>query len=102
MADKPISFYDQCLSLTECRQNNIIDNNVPAHLQRGTLRRLDKSFKLFFRRIKQNKKQKPGFPRFKGIGRYKTLEWAEYSGINGNELENGNGRMGSIGTQRNR
>ncbi|WP_433501692.1 RNA-guided endonuclease InsQ/TnpB family protein (plasmid) [Sphaerimonospora sp. CA-214678] len=41
--------------------------------QQATLRRLDKAFAAFFRRVKAG--QKPGFPRFKGRGWFDTIEW---------------------------
>ena len=41
--------------------------------QQATLRRLDKAFAAFFRRVKAG--QKPGHPRFKGRGRFDTVEW---------------------------
>jgi len=41
--------------------------------QQATLRRLDKAFATFFRRVKAG--QKPGFPRFKGRGWFDTVEW---------------------------
>ena len=43
--------------------------------QQATLRRLDKAFAAFFRRVKAGKK--PGYPRFKGRGRFNTVEWPE-------------------------
>jgi putative transposase len=39
-----------------------------------TLRRLDKSFKSFFRRIKAN--EKAGYPRFKSFDRFNTISYA--------------------------
>lgn len=39
-----------------------------------TLRRLDKSFKAFFRRIKAG--EKPGYPRFKPADRFNTINYA--------------------------
>ncbi|MFL6052284.1 MAG: RNA-guided endonuclease InsQ/TnpB family protein [Actinoallomurus sp.] len=41
--------------------------------QQATLRRLDKAFTAFFRRLKTG--QNPGFPRFKGRGWFDTVEW---------------------------
>ena len=43
--------------------------------------RVTKSFKNFFRRVKENKegkKQKVGFPRFKPFGRYKSMTFPKY------------------------
>jgi putative transposase len=39
--------------------------------QQATLRRLDKAFAAFFRRVKAG--QKPGYPRFKGAGHFDTV-----------------------------
>lgn len=41
--------------------------------QQATLRRLDKAFQAFFRRVKAG--QAPGYPRFKGAGWFDTVEW---------------------------
>jgi putative transposase len=41
--------------------------------QQATLRRLDKAFAAFFRRLRAG--NKPGFPRFKGRGWFDTVEW---------------------------
>jgi putative transposase len=41
--------------------------------QQATLRRLDKAFAAFFRRI--NAGQAPGYPRFKGAGWFDSVEW---------------------------
>ena len=41
--------------------------------QQATLRRLDKAFAAFFARLKAGRT--PGFPRFKGEGRFDTVEW---------------------------
>ncbi|WP_229686155.1 hypothetical protein [Longimycelium tulufanense] len=40
--------------------------------QQATLRRLNKAFAAFFRRIKNG--QQPGYPRFKGVGWFDTVE----------------------------
>ncbi len=42
----------------------------------ATLRRLDKSYQAFFRRVKSG--EKAGFPRFKGVGQFKTVEYPSY------------------------
>jgi putative transposase len=41
--------------------------------QQATLRRLDKAYAAFFRRVKAG--QKPGYPRFRGRGWFHTVEW---------------------------
>jgi putative transposase len=44
-----------------------------AGSQQQTLRRLDRAFAAFFRRV--NAGQRPGYPRFKGRGSFDTIEW---------------------------
>lgn len=78
-AGKSISLYDQCNSLTEIRESCEGWNGVPVRLQRGTLHRLDKAFKGFFSRVKRG--DKPGFPRFRGAGRWNSFEFTEFHGV---------------------
>ncbi|RGD62580.1 transposase [Kitasatospora xanthocidica] len=41
--------------------------------QQATLRRLDKAFAAFFRRVKSG--EKPGYPRFRGVHRFDTVDF---------------------------
>ncbi|MFD9124989.1 RNA-guided endonuclease InsQ/TnpB family protein [Kitasatospora sp. NPDC059571] len=41
--------------------------------QQATLRRLDKAFAAFFRRVRAG--EKPGYPRFRGVNRFDTVEF---------------------------
>ncbi|MER7201195.1 transposase [Streptomyces sp. CB01635] len=43
--------------------------------QQATLRRLDKAFAAFFRRVKSG--EKPGYPRFRGVNWFDTVEFAK-------------------------
>jgi putative transposase len=52
----------------------------------ATLRRLDKAFKAFFRRVKSG--EAPGYPRFKPEGRFRTIEFPSY-GDGCRQTENG-------------
>ena len=69
---KSLSNYDQNNDLTVLRSVSKVLGDVPCQVGRDSLRRLDKAFKNFFRRIKENK-DKPGFPRFKGSGRWNSF-----------------------------
>ncbi len=44
---------------------------------RGTLTRLDEAFQGFFRRFRAG--QAPGYPLFKGRGRWRSMSWLERS-----------------------
>ena len=73
------SYFDQAKTLTECRATILSMESIPANIQRATLKRVDRAFSGFFRRIKSG--TKAGFPRFKGRDYYKSFAFAEFSGI---------------------
>ncbi len=61
---KSRTYFDQCKALTECRAELPEMAGCGIAIQRGTLKRLDESFKGFFSRLKKG--AKAGFPKFKG------------------------------------
>src|SRR5579859_1158644 len=63
-----VSYQDQTAELTEIRAQDPEWEAIPVVVSRSALRRLDRSFKAFFRRVKLG--DKPGFPRFQGRRRY--------------------------------
>jgi putative transposase len=73
---KSLNYYDQANQLKEVR------NEIPEFAQlnfsatQDMLRRLDKSFKAFFRRVKSG--DKAGFPRFKGRNRFDSITFPTY------------------------
>jgi putative transposase len=77
---KACTYIDQCKALTECRRELPDMGELPANLQRWTLKRLDNAFQGFFRRLKA-RNGKAGFPRFRGNGRWQAFGFAEFSGI---------------------
>ena len=78
------SYIDQCKALTEWRQSDPEAAAHPVSLQRWTLKRLDEAYRGFFRRLAAG--GKPGFPRFRGRGRFDTFGFREFCGI---RFENG-------------
>lgn len=60
-ADRPVNDYLARTNFSSCQ---------------ATLRRLDKAFTAFFRRIAAG--EKAGYPRFRGRGRYNTVEFPSY------------------------
>lgn len=50
--------------------------HIAAVSMRDTIKRLDKAFDAFFRRIKRG--EKPGFPRFRGRDRYDSIPFDNY------------------------
>ena len=73
---KSLNYYDQANQLKEVR------NEIPEFAQlnfsaaQDMLRRLDKSFKAFFRRVKSG--EVAGFPRFKGRDRFDSITFPTY------------------------
>ena len=70
---KSISYRDQQNELTELRQDERF-RWMACDIQRDPLRRVDRAFKAFFRRIKA--KEKPGFPRFRARSRYDSFSFS--------------------------
>ncbi len=68
------TYEEQAAVLTVERKNGNF-NDIYAHCLQDVLRRLDKSFKAFFRRVKAG--EKPGHPRSKGKGWYKSFTYPD-------------------------
>ena len=67
-AKRSISFADQCKSVTAIRLDDPAYRSLNAQSLQVTLKRLDRAFQNFFRRVKAG--QTPGFPRFRGRDRF--------------------------------
>ena len=70
-----LGYLDQAGDLKDLRQSDI---QTPANYSacQDLLRRLDKAFQAFFRRLKAG--DKPGFPRFKSKDRYDSITFPAY------------------------
>lgn len=67
-----VRYGDQSAQLTEIRAfDPERQGRWSFSSQQATLRRLDKAFVAFFRRVKAG--EKPGYPRFKGVGHFDTV-----------------------------
>lgn len=90
---KNINYYAQSNALKEIRgfHDGIAKLNFSA--SQDILRRLDKSFQAFFRRIKTG--DTPGFPRFKGKERFDSITFPAYG--DGIKLKNGKLYIQNIG-----
>ena len=74
---KHITFAEQDRALTDIRKDfPCIEGEINRRIQVGTLRRLDRAFSAFHRRVQAG--DAPGYPRFKSVTRWKTLDL--YSG----------------------
>jgi putative transposase len=68
-----IRYGDQSVQLKDIRRADSDHARWSFSSQQATLRRLDKAFAAFFRRVKAG--QTSGYPRFKGAGWWDTVEW---------------------------
>ena len=75
---RSVSYFDQCRTLSGLSdvRPEVVASGVT--LCRGTLKRLDRAFSAFHRRV--NLGGIPGFPRFKPASRYDSLQWEDRSG----------------------
>ena len=74
MAGKSINLYQQNAALTTIRADWPEWAALDVSVGRGVLRRLDRAFNAFFRRVKEG--GAPGFPRFKPLSRFRCIELA--------------------------
>jgi len=73
MTETTVRYGDQSAQLKEIRAFDPDHARWSFSSQQATLRRLDKAFQAFFRRVKAG--EKAGYPRFKGAGWFDTVEW---------------------------
>lgn len=80
---RSVTYYDQAAQLKYERASNPYMAATSASSCQATLRRLDKAFQAFFRRVKAG--EKAGYPRFKSRNRFDTVEFPSYN--NGCKLD---------------
>jgi len=89
--------YDQIKKIPQLKKENLELNNVYSQILQDVVKRLDKAFQNFFRRVKENKngkKQKVGYPRFKGYWRYDSFIYPQF----GFELRDDKLNLSKIGS----
>lgn len=82
-----ISYFDQCNQFTEIRNIREDVSQLNSLALREQLKRVDRTFKDFFGRLKRG--EKAGFPRFKAKSRLKSFTFPDLNGtgIVGNKLQ---------------
>jgi transposase len=72
-----VTFYSQDAQLKDIRAENPERyGRWSFTCERAAVRRLDRAFQAFFRRVKAG--EKPGYPRFKGRGWWDSIEWPDH------------------------
>ena len=81
-----VNYYHQATQLPEIRKADPVgQGRWSAGSQQQTLRRLDRAFGAFFRRVKAG--EKAGYPRFRGRGWFDTVDWpAHKNGVRWNSV----------------
>ena len=72
---RALNYVTQCRELTDVRAAGLGPVQMNCTAMRDPLRRLDRAFAAFFRRVKA--RTKPGYPRFRASRRYDSLTWAD-------------------------
>jgi putative transposase len=75
---RTIGFVDQANQLPLLKETTQPLAELNAQVAQDCLKRLDKAYQAFFRRVKAG--EKAGFPRFKGIGRYRSFCYPSWKG----------------------
>jgi len=71
---RTVSYLDQQNQLPDLKKEASPLLEVYSQVLQDCLRRLDRAYQNFFRRVTQGT-QKPGFPRFKSVGRYRSFAY---------------------------
>ena len=74
--NKSLNYFSQANQLKELKTEFPEFKDIHSQVLQDVLKRLDKAFQNFFRRLKS--KQTPGFPRFKGFGRYSSITYPQF------------------------
>src|SRR3989442_744708 len=72
-AGQRVGYVSQCRELTALRAAGDGPAQMSCSAMRSPLRRLERAYQAFFRRVKAG--EKPGYPRFRSRRRYDSLTW---------------------------
>jgi putative transposase len=70
-----LTYNQQATQLPEIKEIRPEYNEIHSQVLQDVLRRVDKAYKAFFRRIKEGKT--PAYPRFQGYGRYESFTFPQ-------------------------
>ncbi len=91
---RTVTFAEQCRQLPCLKERAQPLADIYSQVAQDALKRLDKAYQNFFRRVKAGS-EKPGFPRFKGVGRYRSFTYPQWE--RGVSLQDGFLRLSKIG-----
>jgi len=89
-AGRTVGFYEQNRWLPQIRAELPEYRGIHSQVLQDAIKRVDRAFQGFFRRVKAG--QKAGYPRFKGKGRYDSFTFPQ-AGTTGVKLQEGGKRV---------
>jgi putative transposase len=98
MSRVSVTYEMQSAQLPELKEIRPEYNEIYSQVLQDTLKRVDKAFKAFFRRVKKG--EKAGYPRFQGYDRYDSFCYPQIEKLKGNptvRIENGRVVLPKIG-----
>src|SRR5712691_10791590 len=91
-----LSYHAQAITLPVLKQDRPSLSSVHSQVLQNIAVRIDLGFKAFFRRCKVG--EKPGYPRFRGKGRYDSMTFPQYG--NGCQMTDGLLKLSKVGALR--
>ena len=79
-----VTYNMQSAQLPEIKEERPEYNEIYSQVSQDTLKRVDKAFKAFFRRVKKG--EKAGYPRFAGYNRYDSFTYPQVEKLKGKAL----------------
>lgn len=76
IAGVSLSYEHQCAELLGCKEVRPELREVPSQVLQEAVKRVDRAFEAFFRRVENA--EKPGYPRFRSRSRYGSLSFKQY------------------------
>ncbi len=93
--NRSVSRSEQQVWLKEAKKENEYFRRVHSQVAQEVLFRVERAFVAFFRRVKNG--EAPGYPRFKGKGRYKSLTFTQFGEGKGASFQDGKLKLSKIG-----
>jgi putative transposase len=82
--NKSVNYYDQANNLPALKESKPWFNSIHSQVLQDVLKRVDKAFQAFFRRVKAG--EEPGYPNLKKRGDYDSITYPQYNSKPENNL----------------
>jgi len=92
---RAITRAEQQVWLKEAKKTDERLREIHSQVAQEVLFRIERAFSAFFRRVKNG--ETPGYPRFKGRGRYKSLTFTQFGEGKGASFQGGKLKLSKIG-----